>query len=971
YNYNYDNLNRLIAADAMVVVNSGPVPGNQSAWGDANYDYDKIGNIEYLSRGVVDDNTNTVNTDLYEYNYAPNGNRLQSVEQSGEADRLFSYDENGNLIGDTKKGLSVGYGRANLPWSMTTTEEDGTVTESTYLYDANDARIVKSVLTRSLRHEYYLRSSAGQELAVYDMTEDAITWYIHGNERVAKVAQIGESGYKNLPGSNPPSKSCDPNAPDCTPSEQLQQQTILPSLFASMQDPNRSWTFPTMLHRIRLCDATEVHLFAEELSQLTGTYTTLQNISITGFDQEFILSGDGQRTIGLFLRQLPVALANDPNAYVNDYEPCVNTGSCTDVKLYPAHSVSGSNLWTLRHSIAYGDLTALSPNAENSLADDGIYWRVTHTGGQGFGIGQDAEWDVSYQFNDPSTTTLTGYKVQVEILAQNLDRGNLYIAMHNGSEFVSFNGGQDSLDITDGAGNGNTLLELIPDTLPGLSELAQMKVTILQVVGGNIYQIDVVQAEVSYETECGCKGDLPTCDPSTITQQNANRQNLLVSIQSRTPGNMHFPTRLYNTRFCDATEWSVLREEMSIVDGGTVISQGLTIRDSQQLFRVIWSGGEQVVDLQGMLDIRDAEPAAEIDLVCGGDSPLPDPFDEPLEEEEEAGLLDLTWYIQDHLGNTRVTYHTTFDCGEEVKYVLDHVIDYYPYGKVLREFIAGQAERYQTTHHERDQETGLDYRGARFYDSDIARFLSLDPLAMTFATLSDYVYVAGMPVIAVDPDGRAIIIISGDPAFKAAVRKQLMIIYQTEVGRQVIDALNAPGMPDVYIREVDWTLLNAKSAKYDTSINTVYISKSAVKYGGWTPGFNLVNTPGYIFLGHELYHAYLDVIVYNNDEQMQNDFARRGKRREKHERRTMAFENYLRRIFLVKESWRYGYTFKKRWKSEAWFKQQHNLNNSKEERIWMLGTKRDDTGQLLLRYWIKQEETTEKREVPVVPLDRV
>jgi hypothetical protein len=48
----------------------------------------------------------------------------------------------------------------------------------------------------------------------------------------------------------------------------------------------------------------------------------------------------------------------------------------------------------------------------------------------------------------------------------------------------------------------------------------------------------------------------------------------------------------------------------------------------------------------------------------------------------------------------------------------------------------------------------LDYRGARYYDADVARFLSLDPLAVNYPTLSDYNYVAGNPVILVDPDGR-------------------------------------------------------------------------------------------------------------------------------------------------------------------------------------------------------------------------
>ena len=60
-----------------------------------------------------------------------------------------------------------------------------------------------------------------------------------------------------------------------------------------------------------------------------------------------------------------------------------------------------------------------------------------------------------------------------------------------------------------------------------------------------------------------------------------------------------------------------------------------------------------------------------------------------------------------------------------------------------------------TTGHERDAETGLDYRGARFYDADVARFLSLDPLAAEFPAWSDYNYVLGNPVMLVDPDGRS------------------------------------------------------------------------------------------------------------------------------------------------------------------------------------------------------------------------
>ena len=45
-------------------------------------------------------------------------------------------------------------------------------------------------------------------------------------------------------------------------------------------------------------------------------------------------------------------------------------------------------------------------------------------------------------------------------------------------------------------------------------------------------------------------------------------------------------------------------------------------------------------------------------------------------------------------------------------FTLEQVVDYYPYGKILRQYInANGPERYMTTQHERDQETELDYRG--------------------------------------------------------------------------------------------------------------------------------------------------------------------------------------------------------------------------------------------------------------------
>ena len=54
---------------------------------------------------------------------------------------------------------------------------------------------------------------------------------------------------------------------------------------------------------------------------------------------------------------------------------------------------------------------------------------------------------------------------------------------------------------------------------------------------------------------------------------------------------------------------------------------------------------------------------------------------------------------------------------------------------------------------ERDTETGLSYFGARYYSADLSIWLSVDPQASKYPSLSPYVYCADNPVKLVDPNG--------------------------------------------------------------------------------------------------------------------------------------------------------------------------------------------------------------------------
>lgn len=72
---------------------------------------------------------------------------------------------------------------------------------------------------------------------------------------------------------------------------------------------------------------------------------------------------------------------------------------------------------------------------------------------------------------------------------------------------------------------------------------------------------------------------------------------------------------------------------------------------------------------------------------------------------QAGSSLQLSYYLYDHLGNTRMVFHTVLKVDEEdPTYVPEYLADYYPYGKILREWLNCTGERYLTTQHERDIE---------------------------------------------------------------------------------------------------------------------------------------------------------------------------------------------------------------------------------------------------------------------------
>jgi RHS repeat-associated protein len=137
------------------------------------------------------------------------------------------------------------------------------------------------------------------------------------------------------------------------------------------------------------------------------------------------------------------------------------------------------------------------------------------------------------------------------------------------------------------------------------------------------------------------------------------------------------------------------------------------------------------------------------------------------------------YYHVDALGSVRAV---TDEQGE----VLERH-DYLPFGEEWNPRPSGQPRKF--TGKERDQETGWDYFGARYYEASLARFTSIDPVTNLTASAQNpqlwnrYSYSLNNPLRFVDPDGKFPWVV---PIFAAAGLAVLMSP----------DVANAPGPND-------------------------------------------------------------------------------------------------------------------------------------------------------------------------------
>ena len=175
-------------------------------------------------------------------------------------------------------------------------------------------------------------------------------------------------------------------------------------------------------------------------------------------------------------------------------------------------------------------------------------------------------------------------------------------------------------------------------------------------------------------------------------------------------------------------------------------AQQQAIKDNYAIFEVPYNGTDNndYVDGQGFCCDDGSPEAAQARALA-----LENNFQDPDAYEKLQ-----FYYHPDHLGSS--SYITNLD-GEVVQH-----IEYVPFGEV---FIEERNSIWNTPYlfnaKEFDEETGLYYYGARYYDPRLSLWMSTDKSAIIAPGYSPYTFCKNNPNIMVDPNGNFPIFING------------------------------------------------------------------------------------------------------------------------------------------------------------------------------------------------------------------
>jgi len=222
------------------------------------------------------------------------------------------------------------------------------------------------------------------------------------------------------------------------------------------------------------------------------------------------------------------------------------------------------------------------------------------------------------------------------------------------------------------------------------------------------------------------------------------------------------------------------------------------------------------------------------------------------------------YYLQDHLGNNRVVCNASG--------TVEQVNHYYPFGGLFGESTNGDTQRYRYNGKELDRMHGLDWYdyGARHMDA--MRFTTMDPLAEKYYNMSPYAYCGNNPVNAIDLNGDTITYNHKEVQYTYVMDSNNTGFYDSNNYKMNSPFANVltKALQDISSGKKGEKLVNyLSSSKINVRIiptakdNETSYNKGEIivkwnpddEYGAGLNEFNRQETPPFVTLAHELYHA--------------------------------------------------------------------------------------------------------------------
>ncbi|MBO7586776.1 MAG: RHS repeat-associated core domain-containing protein [Bacteroidales bacterium] len=167
---------------------------------------------------------------------------------------------------------------------------------------------------------------------------------------------------------------------------------------------------------------------------------------------------------------------------------------------------------------------------------------------------------------------------------------------------------------------------------------------------------------------------------------------------------------------------------------------------------------------------------------------------------------------------------------------------------------------------EKDSETGLSYFGARYYSSELSIWLSVDPMASKYPSLSPYVYCADNPVKLVDPNGDSIINGYSNALISATEKMQQAKVFFNSLSKR--DKLYFLAKQDYKEKYTQYYLIKKK---YDCvqKIITDFKNHSPEMYNK----LNHLHSPSGIVDVYVFVNYYLNSGIYTGQSEIQHFFS--------------------------------------------------------------------------------------------------